>query len=129
MENPYGGMPDNAAWAAASSPFFQASQRNQQSQDLQRQMDEARISGADPYRMADLQRQYGQMQGNNQNWMMQQAKPMGGGGMVGGGGAAGGVDPQQMQQQQYLQRLLMSMLGGGLGGGGRGQGGGGMGAP
>lgn len=123
MENPYGGMPDNAAWAAASSPFFQATNRNQQMQDLQRQMDNARISGADPYRMADLNRQYGQMQGNNQTWMLQQAGgmgPAGGAGLVGGGGAAGGVDPRQTQQQQYLQRLLMSMLG--MGGGMSGQG-------
>lgn len=123
MENPYGGMPDNAAWAAASSPFFQATNRNQQMQDLQRQMDNARISGADPYRMADLNRQYGQMQGNNQNWLLQQAGgmgPAGGAGLVGGGGAAGGVDPRQTQQQQYLQRLLMSMLG--MGGGMSGQG-------
>lgn len=97
-----------------------------------RDFQNAQISGADPYRMAELQRQgQGLYDARMQEYMREMEKMrgslMGGGGSVGKGG--GGFRPDRSQQQganAYLEMLMQQLLGGfgGMfgGGGGRGSG-------
>ena len=125
MPNGFNPTSDSAMFAMQTNPQYQARQRAGMVGDLQRQFDNATISGLDPYRKMELQRQLQGAQGANQTWLMQQAgsamRPNGAG-SLGGRGAGFRPTQQYQQQQQYLQQLLASILGGGGMGGGRGGG-------
>jgi len=121
-----GGMPmqmPHQGWGQPNTPVDMSNQQNMGR--IQRGVDEAmmnlqraRLSGANPMQLAELEQAAMQAQRGMEQWQQQQyAQGMSDMSQRGPGNIGGGRGQTQREQNPYLQMLLQSELGMGGGGG------------